>query len=131
MKNKNNQHGLTFFSAVFLLIIAIVLIDLGIKLIPPYINNYTINGIIKNTVADMQKYDASTPIEEYQQNIRTQFEKNLVVNSIDSVTPQAITVTPLSDGYEIHVNYYVKTHLIGNIDAIIHFNKTTEVVNAQ
>lgn len=60
----------------------------------------------------MQKYDPSTPIEVYQQNIRKEFEKNLVVNSIDSVTPQAITVTPLDNGYEIHVNYYVKIHII-------------------
>lgn len=128
MHNKN-QRGMTFLGVTLLLVIAIMLINFGVKLIPPYINNYTVKGIIKSIVDKTQKYDNSTPVEEYQQTLRSEFDKALVINNIDSIKAQNITVNSNGNGYQIQVDYDVQTHLLGNIDALIHFKNTIEVVN--
>jgi len=123
MKMQSRQtRGMTLIG--FLMVLALVLFAayLGIKLVPIYLNHFSV-------VSEMQAV-ASEPgsANTAPQTIRRQLMTRLDLSFVKHVEPENIRVER-SDGTRLIVKYEVEEHLIGNIDAIISFNRVEPLSN--
>ena len=105
-----------------LLIWVVVLIFAGIsamKIIPAYIQNAEIKGILHTIAHDpaMQSATASA--------IRESFSKRAMMNNISLVTAEDIDIVNNSGGLSLSVSYSVKVPLAGNTSLLIEFNPSS------
>jgi hypothetical protein len=123
MKMQSRQtRGMTLIG--FLMVLALVLFAayLGIKLVPIYLNHFSV-------VSEMRAI-ASEPgaANTAPQTLRRQLMTRLDLSYVKHVEPENIRVER-SDGTRLIVKYEVEEHLIGNIDAIISFNRVEQLSN--
>lgn len=103
--------------------IAIMLLSLLLKVVivvgPVYYDNYMADKVVNELVQDLSHQDKSS--DQMSGDLSMRF-------SINNIT------LPLSDfvcthddqGYHIAVNYEVRKNLVGNMDVVMHFNRTFE-----
>lgn len=95
-----------------------------IKLLPLYIDNYT----VKNILQDLQsKPEIVTSSESIATAAKIYIQKSFAMNNISSVKAEDIKITPASDGADIDASYEVRINMLGNIDAIVQFNNIAKV----
>lgn len=118
------QKGMSLLSSLFLVVTIGVYALLGAKLLPIYINNYT----VKNILQDLQsRPEITSSVDSVASAVRTYLQKSFAMNNITDIKFDAIKITPTGDGADIDASYEVRTNIIGNIDAIVTFNNTAKV----
>ena len=122
-----NKHQYGFFRLSLLLTIAVIscIVMLIMKLGPVYLGNYLIQQILASLVQEgkMLKQDSSDP----QHELYNMLEKRLDINEISRITVKNINITNEANGFAVRVKYDAQVHLVGNIDALIHFDDATQV----
>lgn len=91
----------------------------GMKVIPAYVENSTIKGIL-NTIAhdpDMQ--------EALPRDIRLSYEKRAMMNNITVVNPEDIIIQKMPTGLLLSINYKVKIELVGNASLLLEFDTSS------
>ncbi len=105
-----------------LLIWVMVLIFAGIgamKLIPAYIQNAEIKGILHTIAHDPEMQSAPA------RSIRESFGKRAMMNNIKVVTAEDIDIVKNSGGLSLSVSYSMKIPLAGNASLLIEFNPSS------
>ena len=105
-----------------LLIWVVVLIFVGIsamKIIPAYIQDAEIKGILQTIVRDPEMQSAAAG------TIRSSFSKRAMMNNIKLVTAEDINVEKDSSGLLLSVSYAVKVPLAGNVSLLLEFNPSS------
>ncbi len=105
-----------------LLIWVMVLIFAGIgamKLIPAYIQNAEIKGILHIIAHDPEMQSAPA------RSIRESFGKRAMMNNIKVVTAEDIDIVKNSGGLSLSVSYSMKIPLAGNASLLIEFNPSS------
>ncbi len=105
-----------------LLIWVMLLIFAGIgamKLIPAYIQNAEIKGILHTIAHDLEMQSA--PVS----TIRESFSKRAMMNNISVVTAENIDIVKNSGGLSLSVSYSMKIPLAGNASLLIEFNPSS------
>lgn len=101
----------------WLLVVAIAAI-LGtavIKLVPAYIDDFSVGTVLKNLQEDPKTKDlAGVEIQEL-------ISKRLEVNNID-IPEEQIIITDTQDGFKVNIDYEVRKPLIANIDLMANFS---------
>lgn len=115
--NIKSMQGMTVLGMLFTAFLVIIVVVLAINLIPPYLHFYA----IKESMETMAK-DPETP-KMSKAKLRDTFIRKLQVNDIKDVAPEALTIEKKDNKNFLMINYEVRTHLVGNIDAIIKFNE--------
>jgi hypothetical protein len=122
MISLKNQHGLTMISWLLVLTMVGFFIMVGMKLAPVYLQHYT----IKNVLESVRKEILSNrkPVTE----IRTMLSRRLDMNSIDTLKRENIKIRRSSGITTIEVNYEERRPIVGNLDAIMTFHESVELV---
>ncbi len=105
-----------------LLIWVMLLIFAGIgamKLIPAYIQNAEIKGILHTIAHDPEMLSAPAS------TIRESFGKRAMMNNISVVTAENIDIVKNSGGLSLSINYSMKIPLAGNASLLIEFNPSS------
>jgi hypothetical protein len=116
---RKHQSGLTMITwAVLIGMIGFIGI-FAFKLIPIYMDYYTINNAL-TTVAK-----SSTPGESPGQ-IKSAIDNIFDVNSVDTVKVDDIGIKPGTDGKAMvmTLDYDARTNFIANVDLVVHFENT-------
>jgi hypothetical protein len=119
MSMRKHQSGLTMITwAVLIAMIGFIGI-FAFKLIPIYMDYYTINNAL-TTVAK-----SSTPGESPGQ-IKSAIDNIFDVNSVNTVKVDDIGIKPGTDGKAMvmSLNYDARTNFIANVDLVVHFENT-------
>jgi hypothetical protein len=126
MKLFQAQRGMGFMSWVICIGLAGFIILLMMRLLPIYIENYN----VKSSLKALQE-DTSISISKITVPIEIAFRNNLMkhflINGISSAGVNNITVKKVTNGLQVQVIYDAKTHIVGNIDAICHFDESVIV----
>ena len=121
MKLVSKQRGLTAISWFIIIAVAIMFITLLLRLIPIYIEGYTVYDSLEVMKSDPK-------IAEYSgRTIRKNLLKRLNINSVYSVTGDDIYVTKKSGKTIIEVDYEVRKTVVGNLDFVVTFRKEITV----
>lgn len=119
MSKRKYQGGLTMITWI-LLIAMIGFIGLfAFKLIPIYMDFYTINNALTTVAKDVTATESPVQVKQAIDNI---FD----VNSVNAVKVDDIGIKPGADGkgLELDLDYDARSNFVANVDLVVHFEKT-------
>ncbi|MFA6302445.1 MAG: DUF4845 domain-containing protein [Legionella sp.] len=124
----NNQKGMTFIGMLGTMAVVIAGGLLVMRLVPVYIQYYTILSSVKGLNATAVSSLSGDPIADTEV-LRSSLLKRLDINGIDYLKEDNVRITP--DGtnkFKVQVKYQLVRPLAYNVSLLFDFNKTEEVV---
>lgn len=117
---RHSQKGMSFFG--WLAVIALIIFGLVIamKLVPIYMEHFTLRKIVTEV-----NEDPSIKIGSLGE-LHNHIAKGMQINSIRDIKVKdaiAITVSG-TDVYTVVIKYEVRSAIIQNVDALVHFDET-------
>lgn len=116
------QQGIGMLPALVLLGVASVIGTAAVRLMPIYLDNWTLDNIIEDVVAEYSGKD-NTPAQ-----VRSVLSRHFVTNRVESISLRDIEITSEREGVVIDASYETRTKLFFNIDAIVKFEGNTFVI---
>ena len=119
MSKRKHQSGLTMITWIVLVGMIGFIGIFAFKLIPIYMDFYTVNSALMTVAKDAKPGEAPAQIKSSINNI---FD----VNSVNTVQVDDIGIKPDPDGkgLTLNLNYDARTNFIANVDLVVHFEKT-------
>lgn len=121
------QSGITMASFVM----AVLLVGIGagtsLRLLPLYVDHMRVRSALRDTkdqLIDNLRNQKQTDVK----SIEAQLMEKLRERGVARVTRQNITVTPVTDGFTMAIDYDARTPWIGSIDLIVHFHIEQEAL---
>lgn len=120
----NQQRGMTMWGMAMVIALIVFFTLLGLKLFPPYMDNFKINTALQNV--GRQPGAGSMTQEEISEALRKRLEIENVDNALD--LRKALKIEARGRGGKvIRVVYEVKVPLAYNITALLDFDNSVEV----
>lgn len=116
---KNKQRGMTTFSIVFLIGGIAVTAFLVMKLLPPYIEFFSIKKVMA-AMAKQEDLQNMAPPE-----IRAAFDRRATIDNIKEVEGKDLQISKEGGETVVSAEYSVKIPLVANISAVIDFSSST------
>lgn len=113
---------MTLIGFILVLVLVLFAAYIGMKLVPIYLNHYSIVSEMRAIAAEPGA--ANLPPQTLRRNLMARFE----VSYVRHVRPEHIRIER-SPSASLTVSYEVQEHLIGNIDALIRFERTEPLSN--
>lgn len=113
------EHGASLLGILLVLIVAGFFVLLGLRLIPVYMDYWTVVSIAESVEEDPEMREASP------RSVRSALTSRMTLNNIDRDRLDMYTVERGEDGgLVIEIDYERREPLIANIDLVVHFAKT-------
>ena len=120
-KIRSKQRGMAVTSWIIVIALALFFTLLGIKMIPTYMEFYSISKILDSVAEERSLKNAST------RQIRKIFDRRININSIYDFDPKSLKFRHgkgESKGKLImEVEYEVRKKMVGNVDVVMTFHK--------
>lgn len=120
MINRQKQRGLTLMSLLFWGIVIIFFALLAMKLVPAYMEYFTIQKILKDMGGDPNIKSMSNG------EIRDKFSKRAMVDNITTVKPADLDISRESGTTIVSVEYPFQAKLVGNISLLVDFSASSD-----
>ena len=114
------QRGLTMFSFLFFAIVFIAIAMLAMKLVPAYIEFFSVKKILATMGQDADLKSKSNA------DIRNDFSKRASVGYVTVVKPEDIDVERQAGVPVISVEYEFRTKLVGNVSLVVDFSASSD-----
>lgn len=121
MHSISKQRGLTAISWFFVISIGILFITFMIRLIPIYIDGFSVYESIEAMKTDSKLNTYPAPA------IKKSLLTRLNINSVYAVTGDDIYVSKKSGKTIVEVNYEVRENIVGNLDFVVSFKKEVTI----
>lgn len=115
------QRGISFYSFLFFMAIVVFFAITGTKLGPRYLEFLTVKSVMKDV-----KNDPDISATSRSSVLRT-IGNRLNINGVDDVSVKDFTYKKVDNGFELSVQYEVREHLYGNIDAVLTFSNKVDI----
>ena len=109
------QQGLTFISFIIVLIVLMSVGYLGLKMVPHYINFYSVKSSM-NAVAEESRIEAMSVAQ-----MRSKLLQKLNINFITNIRSQDIKFARNSRGNLMTVDYRTCESIVANVEACMDF----------
>ncbi len=117
MRNRNRQGGLTMTGFLLTAIVAVAVVMIGFRMVPPYIEYFTVKKIMAKTLDDSKQ-----GFSLYQ--FRRDFDLKASADYIDSVQGSDIQVTKEGNSLVATASWTRTLHLVGNVSLLLEFEAT-------
>lgn len=115
MQSISKQRGMTVIS-IFLLAVAVIMVILFlIRLVPIYIDSFSVDSAVQSMATDVKMKKAGT--KTMKKSLMTKFN----LNSVYSVTRDDIYISKHKGKTLIEVDYEIRENLVGNLDFVVSF----------
>ncbi|MCB1790597.1 MAG: DUF4845 domain-containing protein [Gammaproteobacteria bacterium] len=114
----HNQRGMTMMSWLIVLAILVFFMLIGIKMVPTYLENYSIRQVLKNMEND-REVRKMTPSE-----MKKSFTKRLKINSVYDFDNNAIKIRKEKGGTLFAVDYEIRKPVAGNVYIVMTFSES-------
>ena len=118
------QNGMTMMSWLVVLGIVVFFILIGIKMIPTYLENYSIKQVLTNMEND-RAVRSMSPAE-----MKQSFMKRLKINSVYEFDRNAIQIKKEKNGTRFEVSYEIRKPVAGNVSIVMAFSESA-LISAQ
>jgi hypothetical protein len=112
------QNGMTMMSWLIVLAILVFFILIGIKMIPTYIENYSIRQVLINMENDRKVRTMSAG------EMKKSFLKRLKINSVYEFDRKAIQIKKEKFGTRFAVDYEIRKPVAGNVSIVMAFSES-------
>ena len=117
MRNRHRQRGLTMTGFLFTAILAVAVVMIGFRMLPPYIEYFTVKKIMAKTLEDSKQ-----GFTLYQ--FRRDFDLKASADYIDSVQGSDIQVMKDGNALVATASWTRTLHLVGNVSLLLEFEAT-------
>ena len=117
MRNRHRQGGLTMTGFLFTAIVAVAVVMIGFRMLPPYIEYFTVKKIMAKTLDDSKQ-----GFSLYQ--FRRDFDLKASADYIDSVKGSDIEVNKEGNNLVATASWTRTLHLVGNVSLLLEFEAT-------
>jgi hypothetical protein len=115
------QRGLTLVGAALLMAAAGFFLLLLFRIGPVYLNHYKVRSSLESLKSDREL------LEKTREDILETLEQRWDINMVDTVTTKDVRITRSDGVLRVQVAYEVVRPILGNVDALIHFDEQIEV----
>jgi len=116
---KNNQRGLSMIGFLFVAAVLIFVAMLAMKLVPAYIEFFSVKKILAAMGQDSSLRSKSNA------EIRSDFSKRADASYVDAVESSDLTIERSSAGTVVSVDYEFRTKLLGNASLVVDFSASS------
>jgi len=116
----HRQRGLSFLAWLFILALTLFLALLGMKLVPTYMENYSIRSVL-NSLEREPRFKENDP-----RRMRKLIQRRLKINSVYDMDPKNIKIKKTREKVTIRIVYSVRKPMVGNISVIMDFDDQVE-----
>ena len=113
------QHGIGIVGLVFVLVIVAFVAIIGVKLVPVYIEYFSIKRALVNAARSPEARNGSAA------DLRKAFARRVEVDNIKAVAPADVDISKENGNPVLSVAYSSKIPLFGNINACIDFTASS------
>lgn len=124
MKIRKKQRGLSFLSWVSVLGVLILAFVTGVKLVPVYVEFYSVQSLMKKIAADPSISAMNT------QTLHRKLDDYLNINGMYAIKREHFSVRPIPEkknAKALMVDYEVRKPWLGNIDFLMTFHYAEEL----
>lgn len=115
------QRGMSLWSWLYVLATLGLMVMVGVKSVPVYLNNYDIRSTLEWAASQPELRDA--PGIEIQERIQRRFDSGYV----DNVTGRDIKVERIDGGRRLSVEYEVRRSLVANVTLLFEFHESAVI----
>lgn len=119
---RSRQRGMTAIGWLIVLGLIGFFTLLVLRLAPLYLNNYKIVGSLQSLKEE--PLISQKPILEIKQLLLRRFD----INSVDYATKDDVAIEMKQGRLTVRVKYEVRTPILGNVDAVVRFDDSIEIV---
>jgi hypothetical protein len=116
---KSNQRGLSMIGFLFVAVVLIFVAMLAMKLVPAYIEFFSVQKILVTMGQDPNLRSKSNS------EIRSDFSKRANAAYVEVVQPSDLTIERSSAGTVVSVEYEFRTTLFGNVSLVVDFSASS------
>lgn len=116
------QYGASMYSMLVFLLLLLFAITFTVKVVPFYFDDATIKSVIKEVA---QKAGAE---KMSRTDIQDSIYKHLLVNNLTEYAEQ-IELDEKGQSDRLVMDYERRSHLISNIDIVVHFQHDVEIIS--
>ena len=117
MRNRLRQRGLTMTGFLFTAIVAVTVVMIAFRVMPPYIEYFTVKKIMARTLDDAKQGFSLT-------QFRNDFDLKASADYVDSVRGSDIVVNKEGNALVATASWTRTLHLFGNVSLLLEFEAT-------
>lgn len=121
---KKNQQGMTFFGVMFVGMIIVFGAILLMKLIPPYLEFWSVQKII-SVMAKDSALPEMTPAQ-----VRESFDRRATIDNVNVIKGSDLDIDKSRGETTVSASYSVTVPIAGNLSALIEFEASTQGAKA-
>lgn len=111
---RKRQRGLSMIGFLFVVVVVLVVALLAFRMIPSYIEYYTVQKALAEALADTK--------DPTQANVRRFVERKLSADYVDSVSWNDVQVSKTGNVITAYVSWEKKLPLVHNVSLLMEFN---------
>lgn len=111
-----SQRGTSLIAWLFIIAIALMLLQLAFKIAPAYMESYAVREVLKSTASDTH---FSSSLDK--QKIATQIRKGFLINDVSAEVSDALRIKRFDKKVHITINYKKRIPLVKNVSLVIDF----------
>lgn len=117
---KSRQRGLTMFGFLFTAIVLIMIAVLAMKLVPAYIEYFSVKKILSTMGQESDLKSKSNA------DIRSDFARRASVGYVTVVKPEDIAIDRHGAAPVVSTEYAYRTKLVGNVSLVVDFSASSD-----
>jgi hypothetical protein len=106
--------GLTMIGFLFVVVVLVVVALLAFRMIPSYIEHYTIQKVLEGALADSNDLSVVT--------IRRAVDRRLAADYADAIVGKDVEVSRVGNAITASVSWQVKLPLVSNVSLLLDFD---------
>lgn len=114
------QTGASTLATLMVLLSAALLLVAAVKIIPLYVDDYTVQEMLESLSSDEETRSLSM------RELKDRIQRRMGVNNVKVIKATDIKLEQEGQTMKMRVNYEVRTNLFANIDALVHFDHSYE-----
>ena len=119
---KRKQGGMTMLGFLITLSVVILFIFCGMKIVPMYIEYYSVKKMLATISGNPEAASAS------KDKIRGLFARSLQIDYVKIIKPEMLQIQTTDSGFNLVVDYERREELIANLDVVGRFHAEQAVV---
>jgi hypothetical protein len=124
MNTRRKQGGITLLGFIIVAAVVGFFVFVAIKLFPMYSEYYGVKSALKGLAAE-------AGVGNYEpRRINDLFFRRLYVSYSKNVKPEHVKITRVDNGWQMNVQYEVRTPLVANLDVVGKFHATQLLTRA-
>jgi hypothetical protein len=116
---RNRQQGLSLIRLILVSIVLVVVVIFSLKLVPAYVQQYTITKIFRQIVQNPEFANATAA------DVRAAFGRQVSIDSVSAIGPGDLNISRDAGKLVIEAQYQVTIPLVANISLLVDFKASS------